>query len=202
MRLLDIDIPAGQVLRGEKQRLVMSRRYQFDLLKQMGAPGSDVWLETAEGDVRGGDETFTERVSCMLYQRGMLANLSLRENILLPFLYRGRNEEMARAAAELPHVAERLDVADKLEDQAGERSVYMHALVSLARVMLMRPDFIVVQDVHAGMSPHRQEIFRGLFCDVVEELGVGVLYLSTSTQESSGLEFSQSLELSGAEEIL
>lgn len=202
MRLLDIDIPSAQILRGEKQRLVMPRRYQFDWLKQMSAPGSQMWLETAEGEVRGGDEVFSERVCCMLYQRGMLANLSLRENILLPFLYRGRNEEMARATVELQKVAEHLDIADKLDDQAGERSVYMHALISLARVMLMRPDFIIVQDVHTGIPSHRQEFFRDLFCEVVEELGAGVLYLSTSAQEGSGLEFCQSLEFSSAEEIL
>ena len=202
MRLLDIDIPSGQILRGEKQRLVMPRRYQFDWLKQMSASGSEVCLETAEGDIRGDGEAFAERVCCMLYQRGMLANLNLRENILLPFLYRGRSEEMARATTELQLVAERLDIADKLDDQAGERSVYMHALISLARVMLLRPDFIVVQDVHTGMPPHRQDIFRNLFCDVVEELGVGLLYLSTSAQEGSGLEFCQSLEFSSAEEML
>jgi len=202
IRLLDIDIPSGQILRGERQRLVMPRRYQFEWFQQMSTPGSEVWLETDEGDIRGDGEAFSERVCCMLYQCGMLANLSLRENVLLPFLYRGRKESMAQATAELPQVAERLGIAGKLEDQAGERSVYMHALISLARVMLLRPDFIVVQDVHAGMPMHRQDIFRSLFCDVVEGLGAGVLYLSTSAQESSGLEFCQSLEFSSAEEML
>jgi len=202
MRLLDTEIPAGHVLRGEKRRQVMPRRYQFDWLKHMIAPGSDVWLDTAEGDIRGGSEAFVGRLCCMLCQRGVLANLSLRENILLPFLYRGRDDEMTRAIAGLPEVAVRLDIVDKLDEQAGERSVYMHALIALGRVMLMKPDFIVVQDVHTGMQPHRQDVFRHLFCDVVEELGAGVLYLSASAQEGSGLEFCQSLEFSGAEEML
>lgn len=201
IRLRDIEIPAGHVSSGEKWRQVMPRNHQFDWLKRLSLPASDVWLETDEGDIRGG-EAFAGRVCFMLFQRGMLANLSLRENILLPFLYRGENNEMVRASAELPGLAKRLDIADKLDDQAGERSVYMHALISLARIMLLRPDFIVVQDVLTGMQPHHQDIFRRLFCAVVEELGLGVLYLSASVQEGSGLEFCQSLEFSSAKEML
>jgi len=202
MRLLDVDIPAGHVLRGERRRLVMPRRYQFDWLRQMASPAHDVWLQTGEADIPGGSEGFSERVCCMLHQRGVLANLSLRENILLSFLYAGREAEIVRATDALPEVAKRLDIADKLDEQAGERSGYMHGLIALGRAMLLRPDFIIVQDALASMQPHRQEIFRSLFCGFVEELGAGVLYLSASTQDGSGLEFCQSLEFAGAEESL
>jgi len=190
------------VLHGEKRRLVMPRRYQLEWLKQMNMPGSGVWLETDEGDFPGGSEKFSERVACMLNQCSTLANLSLRENILLPFLYAGRDVEIVRATEALPEVARRLDIAEKLDEQAGERSTYMHAVIALARAMLMCPDFIVVQDAHSGIQPHRQNMFRHLFCDVVEQLGAGVLYLSASAQDGSGLNFCQSLEFASAEETL
>jgi len=202
MTLLDVQIPEGHVLSGEKRRLVMPRRYQLDWLKKMGMPGSCVWLETPEGDFPGGSEQFAERVACMLHQCNTLANLSLRENILLPFLYAGRSAEIARATEALPEVAVRLDIVEKLDEQAGERSTYMHALIGLGRAMLMRPDFIIVQDAHSGIQPHRQDMFRSLFCNVVEQFGAGVLYLSSSAKDGSGLDFCQSLEFASAEENL
>jgi ABC-type transporter Mla maintaining outer membrane lipid asymmetry ATPase subunit MlaF len=202
MPLLDVELPQGHVLRGEKRRLVMPRRYQLDWLKKMAMPGSRIWLESSEGDFPGGGEQFAQRVACMLHQCNMLANLSLRENILLPFLYAGRAEEIARATVALQEVATRLEIAEKLDEQAGERSTYMHALIGLGRAMLMRPDFMVVQDALSGIQPHRQDMFRSLFCDVVEQLGVGVLYLSASEQDGSGLDYCQSLAFASAEENL
>ncbi len=202
MRLLDIEIPAGAVLHGEKRRLVMPRRYQLDWLRRMAGATGCVWLETGEGDLAGGSEAFARRVTCMMHQRSALANLSLRENIMLPFLYAGGDAEIARVAAALPGLAQRLDIADKLDEQVGERSGYMYGLISLCRTLLLQPDFIVVQDAHAGMQPHRQEMFRRLFCEGVEAMGAGVLYLSASVQDGSGLDFCQSLEFAGAEESL
>lgn len=202
MQLLDIGMPAGYVQFGDKRRLVMPRRYQLEWLRRMSGGEESVWLETAEGELAGGSAAFSRRVACMMHQRSALANLSLRENIMLPFLYAGGDAGIARAEAALPGIAARLDIADRLDEQAGERSGYMHGLIALCRTMLMQPDFIVVQDAHAGMQPHRQQMFRSLFCEVVEELGVGVLYLSASVQDGSGLDFCQSLEFAGAEENL
>jgi len=206
MRLLDVDVPAGHVEQGEKRRVVMPRRYQLEWLRQMNAPGNCMWLEADEVKIQGSSERFFQHVSCMLHQCGTLANLSLRENILLPFLYTGRdvdgNGGLARAEAELTEVAARLDISGKLDEQAGERSTYMHALIALGRAMLIRPDFLVVQDAHSGIQPHRQEKFHRFFCEAVEQLGVGVLYLSASDQDSYGLEFCQSLAFAVAEETL
>ena len=202
MPLFDAEIPAGHVLSGEKRRLILPRRYQHHWLSRMTSPHREVWLETDTEKIAGGGEAFARRVCCMLHQRGALANLSLRENILLPFLYAGRDDELTRANAALSRVAARLEIEDKLDEQAGERSGYMHGLIALARVLLLRPDFIVVQDALAGMLPHRQEVFRGLLCGIVDEIGAGVLYLSASTQDGSGLTFCQSLEFAGAEEGL
>lgn len=202
MQLLDIAISSCCVHVGEKRRLVMPRRYQFEWLTQMNSPDGGVWLHTPDEELDGGSEAFASRVACMLHQRSALANLSLRENIMLPVLYAGRDDEIQRATAALPGIAEKLEITDKLDEQVGERSGYMHALIALGRIMLMQPDFIVVQDAHAGIHPHRQAVFRKLFCEEVEALGAGVLYLSASEHDGSGLEFCQSLVFAGAEENL
>lgn len=202
MRLLDIRIPAGCVQHGQMQRLVMPRRYQLDWVCQMTGESDCMWLDTGLQKLTGSSEAFARRVACVMQQRGALANLSLRENIMLPFLYAGREDEIRRCSEALPGIASRLDIAGKLDEQAGERSGYMHGLIALGRTMLMRPDFIVVQDVHAGMPPHRQERFRELFCEMLDDLGAGVLYLSASGQDGSGLEFCSSLDFAGAEEGL
>lgn len=200
LQLLDIDIPAGCIRRGEKQRLVVPQRYQFEWLKKMSTPGGGVWLCTEGGEIACGTEPFVQHVACVLHQRSALANLSLRENILLPFLYKNRETETARAIQALPDIAARLEIADLLDEQAGERSSYMHGVISLGRAMLLQPDFIVVLDAHMGMQPSRQDFFCSLFCSFVEETGAGVLYLSTSVQNASGMEFCQSLELPSIKE--
>jgi len=202
MHLLDIRIPAGCVQRGQMQRLVMPRRYQLDWVCQMTGKSDCVWLDTGLQKLAGSSEAFARRVACVMQQRGALANLSLRENIMLPFLYAGKEEEIRRCSVALPEIASRLDIAGKLDEQAGERSGYVHGLIALGRTMLMQPDFIVVQDAHAGIPPHRQERFRKLFCEMLEGLGAGVLYLSASGQDGSGLEFCHSLDFAGAEEGL
>jgi ABC-type branched-subunit amino acid transport system ATPase component len=199
MQLLDIDIPAGSIERGENQRLVMPQRYQFEWLKKMSTPSGGIRLRTEEGDVTGGTAPFMEHVACVLHQRSALANLSLRENILLPFLYKNREPEMSRTIGALPDIAARLEITDLLDEQAGERSSYMHGMISLGRAMLLQPDFIVVLDTHMGMQPSRQDFFCSLFCSFVEETGAGVLYLSASVRDASGLQFCRSLEFSTAE---
>lgn len=201
MRLLDMNLPAGMVKRAERRRMVMPRRYQFDWLQRM-CEGRGIWLETGQGKAAGGSQAFARRVACMLYQRGMLANLSLRENILLPFLYAGHEADLVQATEALPEIAGMMEIDDILDEQAGERSGYVHGLVALARAMLQSPDFIIVQDVHAGMQPQYQKSFRSRFASVVQQLSVGVLYLSNSAQDGSGLDYCQSLEFVGTEEHL
>jgi len=211
MPLLDIDVPAACVARGEYCRLVMPRPYQQAWLQTMlaGNSGSDlsengIFFETdnAQVSLSGGDTMFSQHVACLLHARGAIANLSLRENLLLPFLYGANRKSMASAQAALPEVADWLDLSAMLDEQAGERSNYVHALISLGRIMLQQPDILIVQDVHAGMQAHRLERFRLLFGEAVRRLGVGVLYLSSSAQDGMGLNFCRSLELAGAEDVI
>ena len=82
-----------------------------------------------------------------------------------------------------------------LYEQAGERSAYTHALVSLGHGLLKRTDVIVAQEVHVGMPPERLQIFRDKVTEAMQKLEAGVLYLTASMHEGSGLEFSQTYEI-------
>jgi len=202
MQLSEGELQTDCVSTGERKRVIMPRRCQYEWLdylfpEQMlhGKEGWKLWLETDSASFQAGSRIFLERVTSMLHHRGTLANLSLRENLLLPFLYRGDEDTLIKAEQDLPEVAAFLDLTGHLDEQAGERSAYTHGIISLGRCMLQKPDIIVAQDVHCGMPPHRLGRFRELFRDAMESLQAGLLYLSTSEHDGSGMMFEHSLAL-------
>lgn len=205
MQVLDAILSAGAIARGEHKRLVMPRKHQYAWLESLffepvdaGKGTWQLWLETDDASYQAGSPVFFQRVSSMLHHRGMMANLSLRENLMLPFLYHGDHDELAQAEQDLPQVAEFLDITDCLDDQASIRSPYTHGLVSLGRCLLQKPDIVIAQDVHSGMAPHRLHQFHSLFREVMERLQAGILYISTSEHDGSGMVFEDSMELGAA----
>jgi ABC-type uncharacterized transport system YnjBCD ATPase subunit len=194
-------LPSGSVCRGRHVRLVMDNALQYDFLNRIYLGMDDeeeqtwpVWLESGEHRLAAGSPAFCMRVGSMIRHRGLVANLSLRENLLLPFLYGAGEEGLARAEKELETVAEQVDLLPFLDEQAGERSAYTHALVSLGRCLLLRPDVIIAQEVHVGMSPERLARFRDLAAEALQTLGAGILYLTSTVFEGSGIRFEETLE--------
>ena len=200
LRLLDMQLPVASVGVGEHVRLIMDAPCQHAMMEKIihrsqagGADAWQVWLETEQGRFPVDAPEFHARVGIMIRHRGLLANLSLRENLLLPFLYHGDGERIAAAEHELDGVAERLGLAGMLHEQAGERSGYTHALVSLGRCMLLHPAVIVAQEIHVGMSPEHLERFRELAIAALAQLGSGLLYLTSTEHEGSGVHFDRTL---------
>ncbi|HKJ83964.1 MAG TPA: hypothetical protein VJ961_08115 [Mariprofundaceae bacterium] len=150
-----------------------------------------IWLETDTASAQAGTPAFLERVSIMLRQRGAMANLSLRENLLLPFLYHAEAEALLQAETDLPAVAEFLGLTDELDRQAGECSPYTHRLISLGRALLQKPAIIVAQDIHVGIPFEDLPAFRTRFAEALKQLRSGLLYLASSEQEDWGLHFDQ-----------
>jgi len=203
MQVLEDVLPAGCIGKGERKRLVMPRKHQYTWLESLfiepAQAGKDVWqlwLETDEASYQAGSSIFFQKVSSMLHHRGMMAGLSLRENLVLPFLYRGDQSALEQAQQDLPQVAEFLGISDCLDDQDSIRSPYTHGLISLGRCLLQKPDIIFAQDVHSGMAPHRLRQFHELFRQAMMRLQAGILYISTSEHDGSGMDFEASLELS------
>jgi len=195
-------LEADSVARGENVRIIMNTRFQYAFLSlmfpDMGVPGSlatSIWLESGGEHYPAGTPEFCQRVGSMIRQRGLMANLSIRENLLLPFLYCDDEERLQDARERLDEVVAFLGL-EELDAQAGHRSSYTHALVSLGHCLLQKPDIIVAQEVHVGMSPERLAIFAEKGRKALEMLGSGVLYLTSSEYEGSGFQFARSHELS------
>jgi hypothetical protein len=194
-------LEADTVARGENVLIVMNNRFQYAFLSlmfpDMGAQGSmasSIWLESDGKRYPAGSPEFCLRVGSMIRHRGLMANLSLRENLLLPFLYSGDDELLQGARKKVVEVAEFLGL-EGLDTQAGERSNYTHALMSLGHCLLQKPDVIVAQEVHTGMSPERLQRFGAKAKEALDQLGSGVLYLSDSAHEGSRLDFARTHEI-------
>jgi len=205
MQVLQDVLPAGCIGKGEHKRLVMPRKHQYVWLEslfiepvQTGKDVWQLWLETDEASYQAGSSIFFQKVSSMLHHRGMMTNLSLRENLVLPFLYHSDQSALKQAKQDLPHVAEFLGISDCLDDQDSIRSPYTHGLISLGRCLLQKPDIVLAQDVHSGIAPHRVRQFHDLFCQTMARLQAGILYISTSEHDGSGMDFEASLELKSA----
>ena len=188
-------LPGDVVERGRNVRIVMNNRFQYAFLSLMfpdmgvqGSLASSIWLESDGKRYPAGSPEFCSQVGSMIRHRGLMANLSIRENLLLPFLYGADQEKLQRARDRVDEVAQFLEL-EGLDSQAGERSGYTHALVSLGHCILQEPDVIVAQEVHVGMSPERLKKFAEKAYEALARLGSGVLYLSASEQEGSGIEF-------------
>jgi hypothetical protein len=190
-------LPADRVTRGENIRVVMNNRFQYAFLSLMfpdmggqGSLASSIWLQSGDLRLPAGSPEFCLRVGSMIRHRGLMANLSLRENLLLPFLYCGDEGCLQKARNRVDEVAEFVGL-ERLEQQAGERSSFTHALLSLGHCLLQQPDVIVAQEVHIGMPPDRLQLFREKARAALELLGSGVLYLSASEDEGSDLKFAR-----------
>lgn len=194
-------LQSGCVARGEHIRLILPEESQQAWLQRLTpeqSPVTDekawqIWLETDAASLQAGTPLFLRQVGIMLHQRGAMANLSLRENLLLPFLYHAEPKALSQAEKVLPKVVGFLGITDALDRQAGECPPHTHRLISLGRCLLQRPAIIVAQDVHTGIALEHLPRFRSLFVKAIKGLQSGLLYLSSSEQESWGIDFDRSL---------
>lgn len=201
-------IPGSHVNYGEYVRLVMNYTCQYAFMQHMFSPCDaqcnsrwKMWLQIdsrASGgteEYQSGSRGFNTRVGSMIRHRGLIANLSLRENLLLPFLYHGDEKRLQQAMNELEEIAELIGISSALHEQAGERTSFTHALVSLGRCLLARPEIIVAQEVHIGMPPEHLEQFKEISMQALQQLGSGLLYLTGSPDEGSGLQYARTLTI-------
>lgn len=195
-------LPDERIGRGEYVRLVMNNRFQFAFLggafpvmRALDEEPAPIWLESAGERYYSGTPEFCSRIGTMIRSRGLMANLSIRENLLLPFLYGEDQQLLAQKMEEVDEVAEFVGLSAHLNEQAGERSAYTHAMVSLGHCLLSQPDIIVAQEVHVGMPPERLQRFSEIAIKAIERLGSGVLYITSSEHEGSGINFDRTYKI-------
>ncbi|MDX8390025.1 MAG: hypothetical protein R8M38_05985 [Mariprofundaceae bacterium] len=188
-------IPEGCVADSERVHLIMPiRKQRFWLETLYSAPGSVVelwnaWLEEERVTIRAGAPEFFLHVGSMLGGHGLMANLTLKENLLLPFLFRADEAELSQVFEEVIEVADFLGLSPILDEQAGVRSHYTHALVSLGRCLLQKPSLLIIQDIYSGISPKRLEHFCHVSLQAFKMMGAGIVYLSAAQHEGSGIAF-------------
>jgi len=200
-------VPKSHIGFGEHVRLVIDYKNQVSFMRHLFNADADennplwqMWLQTGPDKYSAGTAEFMIRLGSMIRHHGLLANLSLRENLLLPFLYQGDQPRLEQAMNELGEIADWLGITSALDQQAGERTTYMHALISLGRCLLAKPSIVIAQEVHMGMNPEHLEHFRELSISALERLGSGLLYLTASPNEGSGLQFVRTLTLAPVDE--
>lgn len=196
LQLEDCWLQKGSLRPGERVRLVMSLGCQQMLISRLLFPTEESPSIRIDQDgvlQSAGSEGFIAHFGSLILHHGLIANLTLRENLLLPLLYHSHAEALERARAEVEAVAEMIDLQIGLDEKAGERMPLIHALVSLGRCLLQRPDFIVAQGVWVGMPAEHLERFRRVSMQALQQLHSGLLYLSRNEQEDVGIDFDRSL---------
>lgn len=128
-------------------------------------------------------------VAVVLDGRALLANISIQENIMLPFLYHHDVQKLNYAQAQLQTVAATLGLNKILHEKAGLRSPLVHALVGLSRVMLQQASFVILQQPFSSMDKQETITFTRLVKDVVKSSGLGMVYLTASTEDQADFEF-------------
>ncbi|MFQ5519163.1 MAG: hypothetical protein ACE5E3_04085 [Mariprofundus sp.] len=193
-------MPASQISGSEHVRLVMDFSHQYSCLDHIFASDKfsqtapwKMWLNSDGERHQLGSPGFIRRIGSLIRQHGLIANLSMKENLLLPFLYRNEKQALQQAEQELGHVAERLGISSCLYEQAGHRTALTHALISLGRCLLSKPDFIVAQEVHICMPPDHLERFKTISLAALADLDCGLLYLTGSPNDGSDLNFTKTL---------
>ncbi len=202
LMLCEKTLTADHVMRGERVRLVMHEKLQKMLLAtfflcplSQSCVSQDVWLKRKQHKVMAGSPEFYAQVGCMIRQRGLLANLSLKENLLLPFLYSDQRGVLEQAEKDLKQVAHFLEIEGILNEKAGERPPYMHGLMGLGHCLLKKPNIVVTQELHLGMQSEYAARFRRKVLKALKILNPGVLYLTSSKSDIFGLPFHRSYHI-------
>ncbi len=183
-------VASGVLQRGDKTQLILNDMQQHQLLETWLKPQQQLlYIMQNKKKIK----SLGHALGMVLSGRGLLANLSIQENIMLPFLYHNQPQHTEQAHMQLENVAATLGLASILGEKAGLRSPLIHALVSLCRCVLQQASFMVMQQPCAQMSLHEAEQFRPLARRVVDSLGAGLLYITDNVEDDAQFVFGQQL---------
>ena len=116
------------------------------------------FLQPTSGDIVFGDQMITSDQPHQVSSKGIgrtfqiskpFGRLSVFENMLVPNVPYGRSEQEERAH----ELIERLDLAVVKENRADALSGGQKKLLELARVLMLEPDLILLDEPAAGVNP-------------------------------------------------
>lgn len=134
---------------------------------------------------------FWQHIKVIMCHDGLLANLTLYDNLLLPALY----HQHPISNKQVKEVITLLDLTEQIHQQAAERDNELHARIALGQCLLYPPKMIVIQDICTSLSPKNKHCFYDLLHIVLQRTGAGLCYISSSEHVSFPVHFSHQLRL-------
>jgi len=184
-------LPAFTLHSGEVVQLVAAKTDQDDLI--------EAWL-TAKNGEKNQLQGLGKEVGFVLNGLGLIANLTIKENIMLPLLYHQRKHKVA-TKTKLAALVKTLGLEDIMHEQAGLRSARLNSEVSLCRCVLQQAEFVIMQQPQSSMSKNEAVAFTERMLKVVEELGAGVVYMTASANDCGGLKANHQINLQLQERV-
>jgi ABC-2 type transport system ATP-binding protein len=105
--------------------------------------------------------------------------LTVRQNLD----FYGRLYGVKNVARRVVEIAERLQVADFLDRQAGKLSAGQKTRVALAKGLINKPDVLLLDEPTASLDPDTADVVRTLLKDYQHETGATILMASHNMAE-------------------
>ena len=127
------------------------------------------------------DRFRAEHLGYVFQMFNLIPYLSVRENITLPCrLSSARRARLkgADANAEATHLAERLEIADLLDQPVTSLSVGQQQRVGVARALIGAPELVVCDEPTSALDSDRRDRFLELLFARCEEAGSALVFVS------------------------
>ncbi|MDX8387451.1 MAG: hypothetical protein R8M46_02810 [Ghiorsea sp.] len=184
-------MPAFTLHSGEVMQLVAPEDVQEELIA--------AWLIEQDGK-QSRMQGLGKQVGFVLNGLGLVANLTIKENIMLPLLYH-KTKQTDVAKTKLAALVEEIEIKDMMEEQAGLRSARVNSEVSLCRCVLQQAAYIIMQQPQSCMSKTEAKQFTERMLKVVRDLRAGVVYLTASGNDCGGLTANHQVNLKLQEKV-
>lgn len=118
-----------------------------------------------------------KHIGYVLQTGGLLSFLTVRENISLPAQLAGKI-----SAPIIEMLAERLGIADQLDNPPSQLSVGERQRAAIARALAHQPSLILADEPTASVDPINADTIFQLFIELVEQLGITAIIASHDWQ--------------------
>ena len=106
----------------------------------------------------------TSKIGLVFQELELIEYLSVRENILLPFLFSRSSRKMAEVQASAEALAEATGLTNKLSRRPKQLSQGERQRVAICRAMITKPEYLLVDEPTGSLDPRTaSEVIEMLF---------------------------------------
>ena len=106
----------------------------------------------------------TSKIGLVFQELELIEYLSVRENILLPFLFSRSSRKMAEVQASAESLAEATGLTSKLSRRPKQLSQGERQRVAICRAMITKPEYLLVDEPTGSLDPRTaSEVIEMLF---------------------------------------